>query len=173
MNQYTTEQYAALLLRTFTPRFSRDNAPRVRTDVTDKGEEFIELTLPHPTEPRFSVSLEVSSYKKAVSTCALWFGQAEITGHLDPDKAIPAIEEILDGRIVALVRYKTEVGYDNRRKASSGGIQWLYQLPDDETELEAMLTRLRHPAGFFEKITANMTGVFEAYRWDACETIRR
>ncbi len=173
MSHYTPDAYAALLTRTLAPRCPTDSRPRVMTDVTDRGEPLSEFLLPHPTEPRFSVSLEIGTHKGAVDSCTLWFGQAEVSGALEPDEAIPAIGEILDDHIVAIVRYKDKDAYDNRRKASAGFIERLYQLPDDEAELEAMLTRLRRPATLWEKISGTHRGVFEVFRWSEHTMIER
>ena len=173
MPHYTMEEYAALLTRTFTPRFPRDNRPRLVSDTTDKGEEILDLVLPHPENGRFSVSLTVHSQRGAVSFCALRFGQAEVASRLDPEEAPKAIEEILADRIVAIVRYKNRDAYDDCRKASTAPMEWLYQMPDDEAELTAMLDKLKKPAGFMEKLSGKYVGVFEVYRWSESEVIER
>ena len=88
MPQFTLPEYAALLTRTFTPRFPRDNRPRAVSDTTDKGEEILEFILPHPEDRRFSVSLTVSERKGFAGSCALRFGQAEVASALDPEEAM-------------------------------------------------------------------------------------
>ncbi len=172
MQPYTLEEYAAFLTRTYITRFPRDDRPRTVTDVTDKGEEVLEFILPHPEDGRFSVSLQARTYRGEVSDCTLYFGQAEVTGRLDPEEAVAAMDEILADRIVAIVRYKNRDAYENRRKAAPPS-EWLYQLPDDEDELSRMLEKLKKPVTFFEKLGGNFTGVFEVYRWSWCEVIER
>ena len=173
MPQFTLPEYAALLSRTYTPRFPRDNRPRVVSDTTDKGAEILDLTLPHPEDGRFSVSLTAHTLRGAVSFCDLRFGQAEVASRLDPEEALAAIEEILADNIVAIVRYKNRDAYDNHRKISSAPMEWLYQLPDDEAALTAMLEKLQKPASLPEKISGKHTGVFEVYRWSGSEIIDR
>ena len=95
MPQFTLPEYAALLTRTFTPRFPRDDRPRAVSDTNDKGEETLEFILPHPKDGRFSASLTVSERKGIAGTCALRFGQAEVASALDPEEAIAAIEEVV------------------------------------------------------------------------------
>ena len=173
MAQYTIPEYAALLTKTYAPRFPRDNRPRTVTDVTERGEEVLEFILPHPEEGRFSVSLQAFPYREAVSHCSLRFGQAEVASRLDPDEALSAIEEIIGDRIVAIVRYKNRAAYENHRIAASGPAEWLYQLPDDGEELERMTEKLKKPATFFEKVSGAYTGVFEIYRWSGREVLER
>ena len=173
MPQYTPDEYAALLTRTYVPRFPRDNRPRAVSDVTDKGEPILEFILPHPESGRFSVSLTAHATKGAVIYCELRFGQAEVASRLDPEEALEAIEEILSDNIVAIVRYKNRDAYDDCRKVSAAPTEWLYQLPDDEAALTAMLEKLKKPAGLLEKLSGKLTGVFEVYRWDGSEVIER
>lgn len=173
MPQFTLPEYAALLTRTYTPRFPRDDRPRAVSDVTDKGEETLEFILPHPEDGRFSVSLTAHSQRGAVAFCDLRFGQAEIASRLDPEEALAAIEEILSDNIVAIVRYKNRDAYDDCRKVSTAPMEWLYQMPDDEAELTAMLEKLKKPASFMEKIGGKYVGVFEVYRWGGSEVIER
>ncbi len=173
MSQYTLEEYAALLTRTYVPRFPRDNRPRVVNDTTDKGEEILEFILPNPENGRFSVSLTAHTQKGSVSFCALRFGQAEVASRLDPEEALSAMEEILSDNIVAIVRYKNRDAYDDCRKVSTAPMEWLYQMPDDETELTAMLEKLKKPAAFLEKVSGKYVGVFEVYRWSGSEVIER
>ena len=173
MSQYTVEEYAAYLTRTYVTRFPRDNRPRTVTDVTDKGEEVLEFILPHPEEGRFSVSLVAHTYKGYVSECSLHFGQAEVAGRLDPEEAVAAMNEVIEDRIVAIVRYKNRDAYDNHRKIGTAPSEWLYQTPDDEAELSGMLDKLKKPASFLEKLSGKYTGVFEVYRWSGCEFFER
>ena len=173
MPQFTLPEYAALLTRTFTPRFPRDNRPRAVSDTTDKGEETLEFILPHPEDGRFSVSLTVSGRKGFAGTCTLRFGQAEVASALDPEVAVAAIEEVISDRIVAIVRYKNRDAYDDCRKVSTAPMEWLYQMPDDEGALTAMLEKLKKPAAFFEKVSGKYIGVFEVYRWSGSEVIER
>ena len=173
MPQFTLPEYAALLTRTFTPRFPRDNRPRVVSDTTDKGEEILDLILPHPEDGRFSVSLTVSERKGITGTCALRFGQAEVASALEPEEAIAAMEEVISDRIVAIVRYKNRDAYDDCRKVSTAPVEWLYQMPDDERALQAMLEKLKKPAGLLEKLSGKHVGVFEVYRWSGSEVISR
>ncbi len=172
MPQYSLEEYAAYLTRTYVTRFPRDNRPRTVTDVTDKGEEVLEFILPNPEDGRFSVSLVARTYRGEVSDCTLYFGQAEVTGRLDPEEAVSAMDEILADHIVAIVRYKNRDAYENRRKAMKPS-EWLYQLPDDDEELSRMLDKLKKPASFMEKLSGNFTGVFEVYRWSGSEVFER
>ena len=173
MPTYTLDEYAALLTRTYTPRFPRDNRPRVVSDTTDKGAEILDLILPHPEDGRFSVSLTAHSQRGAVAFCELRFGHAEVASRLDPEEALAAIEEILSDNIVAIVRYKNRDAYDDCRKVSASPSEWLYQMPDDEAELTAMLDKLKKPASFFEKVSGKYIGVFEVYRWSGSEVIER
>lgn len=172
MPQFTLPEYAALLTRTYTPRFPRDNRPRVVSDTTDKG-EILDLILPHPEDGRFSVSLTAHSQRGAVAFCELRFGQAEIASRLDPEEALAAIEEILADNIVAIVRYKNRDAYDDCRKVSASPSEWLYQMPDDEAELTAMLEKLKKPASITEKLSGRYTGVFEIYRWSESRILAR
>ena len=173
MPHYTMEEYAALLTRTYVPRFPRDSRPRLVSDTTDKGEEVLDLILPHPANGRFSISLTAHSQRGMAAFCGLRFGQAEIASRLAPEEAMAAIEEILADRIVAIVRYKNRSAYDDCRKVSAAPSEWLYQMPDDEGELTAMLDRLKKPATFMEKISGKYTGVFEVYRWSGSELLER
>lgn len=173
MPNYTTEEYAALLTRTFTPRCPRDNRPRCVTDVTDKGAEVLEFILPHPEEGRFSVSVRATVAKGYVTDCALYFGQAEVASALDPEEVPAAIEEILSDRIIAIVRYKNRDAYESHRKSSNAPSEWLYQLPDDEEILEAMQARLSRPATLPERLSGKYIGVFETYRWSGSTLTER
>ncbi len=173
MSNFTVDSFATHLTRTLCRHCAPGEAPRAVADTDAKGRPVLEFTLPNPHDPRYSVSLTASTYKGSVSLCTLWFGQVEITGALDPEQAIPAIEEIVAGNLIAVARYKTRDGYDGRRKASSGGIQWMYQLPDDAEALAAMKEKLRSPAGLWDKLTASMTGVFEVYSWESAEIYER
>lgn len=172
-SQFTLEEYASLLTRTFSPQFPRDNRPRAFTDTTEKGEEVLEFILPHPSDGRFSVSLTVSTARGYVTTCVLRFGQAEVASALSPEDALSAIKEIIADNIVAIVRYKNQEAYDNHRKVSSAPMEWLYQLPDDEGELTAMLDKLKKPASITEKLSGRYTGVFEIYRWSESRILAR
>ena len=173
MPQYTAEEYATLLTRTYAPLFAANNRPRIVTDVSDQGAEILELILPHPQNGRFSVCLQASTLHGSVSSCALRFGQAEVASHLEPDEALSAINEVIENRIVAVVRYRNRNAYDNCRKASTSPSEWLYQTPDDEDSLAALMKKLKKPATFFEKVSGKYTGVFEVYRWSKSEIIER
>jgi hypothetical protein len=173
MSHYTPEEYASLLTRTYIPRFPRDNRPRAVSDVTDKGEAVLEFVLPHPEDGRFSVSLTAHTQRGVVAFCELRFGQAEVASRLDPEEALSAIEEILADNIVAIVRYKNRDAYDDCRKVSASPSEWLYQMPDDEEALSAMLEKLKKPAGLLEKVSGKYVGVFEVYRWSGSEVIER
>ena len=173
MPQFTLSEYAALLTRTFTPRFPRDDRPRAVSDTNDKGEETLEFILPHPEDGRFSVSLTVSGRKGFAGTCALRFGQAEVASALDPEEAIAAIEEVISDRIVAIVRYKNRAAYDDCRKVSVAPTEWLYQMPDHEEALNAMLGKLEKPSSLWERVSGKYTGVFEVYRWSGSRVLER
>ena len=173
MPQYTIEEYANLLTRTYAPRFPRDNRPRTVTDVTEKGDEVLEFILPHPTDGRFSVSLEVRTYRGSVSDCSLRFGQAEVASRLDPDEAIAAMNEVIDDHIVAIVRYKNREAYENHRKINSLPMEWLFQVPDDDGDVQALLDMLKKPAGFWDRFSGKYVGVFEVYRWNSSEVLER
>ena len=173
MPQYTIEEFATLLTRTYMTRFRGDHHPRTVTDVTDKGEEVLEFILPNPEDRRFSVSLQTGTYRGSASDCTLYFGQAEVTRRLAPEEAVSAMEEILADRIVAVVRYKNQNAYENRRKVNATPSEWLYQLPDDAEALERMLDKLRKPASLLEKLSGKYVGVFEVYRWSGSEVIER
>lgn len=169
MPQYTLEEFASLLTRTFASYH-----PRVIYDTTDKGEQIMEFLLPHPTEPRFSVSLQVHAFRKQAESCTLWFGQAEISGRLDPEMAPSAIDTILNDELVAILRYKNDDAYDNHRPS---GNQWLYQLTDDEDDdgeaLERMKQKLTSPPSLMDKLSGKSVGVFEIYSWDRSELVKR
>lgn len=170
---YTVEELASALTRTFAPRCPRDNRPRVVNDTTDKGVPVMEFILPHPTEPRFSVSLQADERKGAVEVCTLWFGQAEVTGALPAADAEAAIEEIISDRIVAVIRYKNREAYENHRKSR----EWLFQITDDadsdEAELNRFLARLSSPATFADRLGGTYVGVFEVIRWSGCTVLER
>ena len=173
MPTFTPDEYAALLTRTFTPRFPRDCRPRAASDVTDKGIPVLEFLLPNPEASQRSVTLSACERRGMVESCSLRFGEAEIAGAMDPTDAVAAVEEILAGNIVAIVRYKNRDAYDNHRKVSTAPMEWLYQLPDDEAALTAMLEKLKKPAAFFEKVSGKYIGVFEVYRWSGSEVSER
>lgn len=172
-SQFTLEEYASLLTRTFSPQFPRDNRPRAVTDTTEKGEEVLEFILPHPADGRFSVSLTVSTAHGYVTTCALRFGQAEVASTLSPEDALSAVKEIIENNIVAIVRYKNQEAYENHRKVSTSPVEWLFQMPDDEAALNRMLEKLQKPASFTEKLSGRYTGVFEIYRWSESRILAR
>ena len=173
MPHFTLEEYATLLTRTFTPRLPAGHRPRVIRDVTEKGVPIMEFLLPCPDAPQRSITLSAFERRGIVESCSLRFGEAEISGAMDPADAISAIEEILADHIVAIVRYKNTDAYDNHRKASVSPAEWLYQLPDDEADLTTMLDKLKRPASLMEKISGKRTGVFEVYRWSGSEVIER
>ena len=173
MPHFTPDDYVALLTRTFTPRVPRACRPRVIRDVTEKGIPVMEFLLPCPDASQRSITLSACEKRGIVESCSLWFGEAEIAGALDPTDAIAAVEEILADNIVAIVRYKNRDAYDNHHKISTAPMEWLYQLPDDEATLAAMLEKLRKPATLMEKLSGKYTGVFEVYRWSESETIDR
>lgn len=173
MPQYTPAEYTALLNRTYLPRFPRDSRPRAVSDVSDKGEDTLEYVLPHPTDGRFSATLIALCDKGSVTSCSLRFGQAEVAVNLDPEEALSAVDEILEDRIVAIVRYKNQDAYDNHRKSSASPSEWLYQLPDHEDALSAMIQRLERPASFLDKLNGKYVGVFEVYRWSDSRILRR
>ena len=173
MPHFTPDDYAALLIRTFTPLVPRDCRPRVVRDVTEKGIPVMEFLLPCPDAPQRSVTLSAHERRGLVETCSLRFGEAEIAGAITPTDAISAMEEILSDNIVAIVHYKNRDAYDNHRKVSTAPMEWLYQIPDDEAELTAMLDKLKKPAAFFEKVSGKYIGVFEVYRWSGSEVIER
>lgn len=169
MAYYTLEEFAALL----TKSFSRYR-PRVVYDTNDKGRRVMEFILPHPDTPRFSVSIQATDFRGAVDTCTLWFGQAEITGHLDPDTAVSAIETVISDELVAVLRYKNQAAYDDHRPS---GHQWLYQRTDDEDDdgeaLAAMKRRLTSPPTLTDRLSGKYTGVFEIFSWKKNELITR
>ncbi len=173
MANFTPDTFAEHLTRTFASRTPHGMPPRVVADTDEKGRPVLEFTLPNPHDARHSVSLTASTYKGAVSLCALWFGQVEITAALNPADAVPAIEEILAGNIVACARYKSRDAYDARRKASSGTARWVYQLPDDAEQLAAMTRKLAEKANPWERFVGSMTGVFEVYAWASTEVFER
>jgi hypothetical protein len=172
-HRYTSEELSALLLRTFTPRMPRECRPRIVNDVNDKGVPLMEFLLPHPDVPHRSIILSAWERRGFVETCSLRFGEAEIAGALAPIDAIAAIEEILADHIVAIVRYKNGDAFDNHRKISVSPAEWLYQLPDDEGELTAMLDKLKQPATLMEKLGGKYVGVFEMYRWSESSVYKR
>ena len=169
MQNYTAEEFSALLTRTFA-RYR----PRVVYDVDNKGQKLMEFILPNPEFPRFSISLQATEIHKRVSTCTLWFGQVEILGRLDPDMVHSAIETIVNDQLVAILRYKNEDAYDNHRPS---GNQWLYQLTDDEDDdseaLAQMKSKLSSKPTLMEKFNGKLVGVFEVFRWSGSEIIRR
>ena len=172
MSRFTPDEYAALLTRTFTPLVPRDCRPRVVRDVTEKGIPVMEFLLPCPDAPQRSVTLSAHERRGLVETCSLRFGEAEISGAITPTNAISAMEEILSDHIVAILRYKNRDARDSHRRASPPS-EWLYQLPDDEATLTAMLEKLKKPASLMEKLSGKHTGVFEVYRWSESEIIDR
>ena len=166
---YTLDEYASLLTRAFAP-----HRPRIIKDVNDKCITVMEFIVPHPTEPRFSVSVQVQEAKGYVDKCSLWFGQAEISGHMNADQIAGAIEEIVSNRIVAILRYKNQDAYDNHRPS---GKQWLYQLTDDQDDdsesLLIMKDKLQSKPTLAEKLSGKLLGVFEIFSWENRETVNR
>ena len=71
MPTYTLDEYAALLTRTFTPRFPRDCRPRAASDVTDKGIPVMEFLLPHPEASQRSITLSASERRGMVESTTL------------------------------------------------------------------------------------------------------
>ncbi len=177
MTNFTLDTFATHLTRTFVPRCPQDCRPSAVMDTDEKGRTVLDFTLPNPHDLRHSVSLRASGYKGSVTLCTLWFGQAEVTAALDAEDAVPAITEIIDGHIVAIVRYKNRDAFDDRRKGSgkpgAGQAEWLYQLPEDEAALAAMQDKLRTPAGLWNKLSGTLTGVFEVYNWERSEVMER
>ena len=169
MPRYTLEEFASLLTKKFA-----SFRPRVTYDVTDKGAKTMEFLIENTSAPRFSVSLQAMTKQKLVESCTLWFGQAEISGMMNPDMAPSAIETIIDGDLVAILHYKNQDAYENHRPS---GHQWLYQLTDDEDDdsedLEKMKQRLASPPSLAEKLGQKYTGVFEIYSWDHAEILNR
>lgn len=173
MPSYTPEEYASLLTKRFSPCFPREDRPRILKDSTDQGTELLELLLPHPQNRRFTASLVAHIKGGLVDFCEVRFGATEVASHLKPEEAPLALEEILSDRIVAVVRYKNRQAYDDRRKSNASPMEWLYQLPDDEAALSAMLERLKKPVSLPERILGRYLGVFEVYRWSESEVIER
>lgn len=169
MPQYTLEEFASLLTRTFA-----SYRPRVIYDTTDKGEDVMEFLIENPYEPRFSVSLQARGKRRYTDVCTLWFGQAEISGHLDPDLAPSAIDTILNDELVAILRYKNEAAYEDHRLS---GHQWLYQLTDDEDDdgeaLEKMKQKLLTPPSLVDKLGGKTVGVFEIFSWSESQVVKR
>lgn len=165
----TIREMSSLLIKTFAPY-----APKTIEDVTDKGASVIEFVIPNPHEPRFSVSVEIREARGYVDTCSLWFGRAEISGHMDKEDIIPAITSIISGELVAILQYKNQDAYDDHRPS---GKQWLYQITDDEDDdtpmLDAMKEKLQSPPTLMEKISGKMIGVFEIFDWEGSEIIIR
>ncbi len=172
MQPFTLEEFSSHLTRSL----SR-HRPRTVTDVTPKGRRVLEFILPHPTEPRFSISLQAEEIRGYVEKCTLWFGQAEITGALPPEDAVAAIEEIATDRVAAIVRYKNRRAYDDHRRATDANSQWVYQFTTDEDDdtaaYERMMDKLRTPAGTWERIRGRTVGVFEIIRWSGSEVLER
>lgn len=170
MPQYTLEEFASILTKTFA-----SYRPRVIYDTTDKGENVMEFLIENPHESRFSLSLQAFSKRKYIDTCALWFGQAEITGRLDPDMAVSALDTIVNDELVAILRYKNEDAYDNHRPVEKA--VWLYQLTDDEDDdgaaLEKMKQKLASPPSLIDKLSGKLVGVFEIFSWSESEVVRR
>ncbi len=177
MSHFTLDSFATHLSRTFAPRCAPGDAPRAVTDTDEKGRTVLDFTLPNPHDARHSISLMANSTRGTVTMCSIWFGQVELAAAMQPEDVIPAIEEVLAGRIVAIARYKTRDAYDDRRKGSgkpgAGQAEWLYQLPDDAEALSAMQQRLRTPASLWNRIAGTMTGVFELYSWEDTEIFER
>ena len=166
---YTIDEFATLLTRTFA-----QHHPRVIKDVNDKGIPVTEFMIPNPHLPRFAVSLQFHADGGYVDTCSLWFGQIEISGHMDADTAASAIEEIMSDKVVAILRYKNQDAYDDHRPSPR---KWLYQITDDEddesAELEAIKARLHSTPTLGEKISGKLLGVFEVFSWTSQEVIVR
>ena len=74
---------------------------------------------------------------------------------------------------MAIVRYKDQEAYENHRKVSTAPTEWLYQMPDHEEALEAMLRELESPATFLDKLVGRKVGVFEVYRWSESRLLKR
>ena len=169
MQQYTLEEYATYLTKAFS-----SYRPRIAYDVTDKGEKTMDFLIENTSEPRFSVSLRAISKYKLIDTCTLWFGQAELSGYLDPEMAPSAINTILNDELVAILHYKNQDTYENHRPS---GKQWLYQLTDDEDDdseaLEKMKQKLASPPSLMDKLSGKWSGVFEIYSWRTHEVIHR
>ncbi|MBE6586210.1 MAG: hypothetical protein E7645_06780 [Ruminococcaceae bacterium] len=170
MQIYTQEALATQLQKIFA-----GHRPRVIYDVTDKGENIMEFLIENPHNPRFSIVFQAQGRHQQVDVCTLRFGQAEIKGMMEPEMVPSAITTILNDELVAIVQYKNDEAYDNRR--SIPNLEWLYQLTDDEdddsTALEKMKQKLSAPPSFFDKLRGNMIGIFEIFSWSSSEIIKR
>ena len=171
MPSYTAKDYEIRLMRTFAHRLAADTPPRVLRDVTDKGQEIMELVLENPRDARHSLSLEMLLDHDRTTTATLRFGHAEAAVRLDPDEAIAAMEEILADNIVVVTRYKNADAYDNRHPMTGARDTHLYQLPDHAAALAAHEAKLGSPVSFFERLLGSTTGVFEIFRWSESHVI--
>ena len=165
----TLAEFARQLTTTFAPYH-----PKTVEDVTDKGVRGVEFILPNPNQPRFAVTVQIREAGGVVDRCSLWFGQAEISGYMNPEQVIPTIEEIIAGRVTALLRYKNQNAYDNH---SPSGMQWLYQFTDDEDDdtaaIAQMTARLLTTPTLLERISGKLIGYFEFFSWEKQWTIER
>lgn len=165
MSHFTVDGLATHLERTF--------GGHAVTDTDAKGQAVLNFHISNPNEPRHPITVTAHEFRGAISLCSLWFGQVEISGTLDPVDLPPAIEAILHGEIVAVVRYKNRDAFDDRRRVERGRSAWLYQLPDDTDALDAMKEKLGTPASLGERISGLMTGFFEVYDWTLSSIFER
>ena len=165
MSHFTVDGLATHLERTF--------GGHAVTDTDAKGQVVLNFHISNPNEPRHPITMTAHTYHGAVSLCALWFGQVEVSRALDPADLAPAIEAILRGEIVAVARYKNRDAFDDRRRVERGRSAWLYQFPDDTDALDAMKKKLGTPASLGERISGRMTGVFEVYDWTLSSVFER
>ena len=147
--------------------------PRTITDVNAKGRRVLECIIPHPTEPRFSISLQAEDRNGYVEFLTLWFGQARLPYSVPTYEVFEYIEPIVNDQAVAIVRYKNRRAYDNHRQATDAYSQWFYYLDGESAAYERMMEKLSTPASSWERFSGRYVGVFEIIRWSGSEVLER
>ncbi len=154
----------------------RDLSPDFTSDVNDKGEELLLVTVRNPHNPYWGVSYEAFLDKDGHIRGSLWFGQCEVTGFLAGEQAEAAIRSVTSGEITAVVRYKTDEDLEDRHPS---GWQRVFQVlaeddgDDDRAALDALLGKLRSKPTFLDGFDRNTLGVFEVAVWNGVTVIRR
>lgn len=158
-----------LSLRALTPDFL--------TDVNDKGEDVLLVTIHNPTHPYWGISYEAGIDKSGCITGSLWFGQCLVTPGLDGEQAEAAIRSITSGEIIAAVRYKSRNDMDERHP--SGWHKVFQVIPgsdgvdDDTAAFESFMKKLNTPPTLWDRIDRKTVGVFEIARFGSVTVIER
>ena len=145
----------------------------VNRDVDNKGKDFCEVCLQNRKNPMFPVTVTVKE-----SGCLVSVGRVQnVTGTscFPVENIIPAIEDIILGRVVFVF------GYENQEKLEDDKpfftkIFALTGKDDDMTEeYRKLIEKLNIPVGGIKRRLTKLKGIFRVYNftYSVDETIRR